>query len=177
MLVTVLLSIVLALLLLLVGFCFWHIIVPVPFVPTSNVMVQQMVELANVQPGETVYDLGAGDARLLIAAKRRQPTCKAMGYEVLPSAWLQGRLRIWWSKVPITLRRRSFFKANLSDADVIFAYLFPKVMQQLEQKFATELTPGTRIISHAFAFANKQPLQVHTVQDGRRERKIYVYEW
>lgn len=177
MLLIILLTIVLLLLLILLGFCFWHIFAPVPFVPTSAVMVKKMIQIAELQPSDIVYDLGAGDARILIAAKKDCEQCTAIGYEFLPSAYLQGRLAIWWNNVHVTLFRGSFFRANFANATVIFTYLFPNVMVALEKKFENELKPGTKIISHAFQFAQRTPVASYAIQDGRKVRDIYVYIW
>lgn len=150
-----------------------HIFLPVPYVPTSKVVVDRMVELANLQGNEVIYDLGAGDGRILIAAKKRYPGLHARGYEVVPTIWLLGKIRSWWSGMEIDLRLGSVERANVQDANLIFLYLIPSLMKKLEEKFDQELTSGTRVISSTFTFPTKAPIHVDVCQG----KKLFVYEW
>ncbi len=150
----------------------------VPYVPTPMPIVRAMVQAAKLQPGETVYDLGAGDARLLIEAKRSQSGIRAVGFEVVPTIWLLGILRIVLSRVRVNFRCRSLFAQNLSDADVIFLYLSPSMMKRLEQKFDAELAPGTRVISNGFFFKGREPREtIHTPVFLWGKQRVFVYVW
>lgn len=175
MLEVLLLSIALILALVVLVMAFFHMFTSVPFVPSKAKVITKMVQLAKVQPGDTVYDLGAGDARILTTAKQVQPQCTAVGYEILPAAYLQGLLRIWWLKLNVTLRFQSFHKADLTKATIIFCYLIPKEMQRLEQKFSNELQFGTRVFSSMFPLPNTKPVAVHEFFTGKRKRTIYEY--
>ncbi len=149
-----------------------------PSVPTPLSLVRRMVAMARLNSGDRVYDLGAGDARTIIEAVRACPGVRATGYEVAPGIWLIGRLRLLLSRVRADLRFASFMSKDLSDADVIFLYLSPEFMVTLREKFASELRPGTRIISHAFTFKNRVPDAVESVPAllGGTS-KIYLYVW
>ena len=149
----------------------------VPFVPTPSTVCAAMVRAAGLRPGQTVIDVGAGDARMLIAAKRVEPTIRAIGFELSFPVWLLGRLRIFLSHQDIVLRCGDARKQDLSSADVIFLYLGPGMMRHLEEKFDRELRPGTRVISHAFRFPRRQPVREERVLLGRREKTLLVYEW
>lgn len=149
----------------------------IPFVPTPRRIAEQMAQLAELHGGETVVDLGAGDGILLIAAKRLCSSITAVGYEIAPTVWLWGKFRIWLSGEVVGLRLQSMFRADLRDADVVFLYLFPASMKRLEEKFDTELKPGTRVISHAFRFPNRTPVQEVRLPWGRKEKKVFVYQW
>ncbi len=149
----------------------------VPYVPTPQKLVQKMVEIADLRAEQTVYDCGAGDARLLIAAKKACPGIRAIGFEVIPSVYLWGKLRIWWSGVDVEYHWKNALKNDYSNADRIFMYLSPHLMYQLEDKFNRELKPGTRIISHAFRFSTeREPVEEHEIF-SRRQRYLCVYEW
>ncbi|MBI3336440.1 hypothetical protein HYZ98_02655 [Candidatus Peregrinibacteria bacterium] len=150
-----------------------HIFLPVPYVPTPHKIVERMVELAEFKGDEIVHDLGAGDARLLIAAKRRYPGLTVRGCEVVPTIWFLGKLRSWWSRVPVDLCCGSIERADVRDADVIFLYLIPSLMAKLEKKFDLELREGTRVISSAFTFPTKKEVYSEMVWG----KKVFVYEW
>ena len=150
-----------------------HLFVPVVYVPTPRRIVERMVDAAKLRSGEVVYDLGAGDGRLLIAAKKRCPGVHARGWELVPTIWLFGRICAWWSKVDVDLRCGNAFTKDVSDANVIFLYLFPDVMESLVWKFDRELKSGTRVISHTFRFPKREPIEVIECE----KKKVYVYRW
>ena len=150
----------------------------VPFVPTPRSIVRRMVDVADLEEGYRVYDLGAGDARLLTASKRSCRAIRAVGYEVAFGAWLLGKIRIWLTGTNISLRREDFFRHSFHDADVIFLYLTPYIMNALAEKLDRELRPGTRVISHCFQFANRAPKKTISVDlPFWGTQKIRVYEW
>ena len=158
----------------------------VPYVPTPYPVVRRMIELAELKGNETVYDLGCGDARILIAAKRHYPKIRAIGYELPLGIYLLARCKVWLSGLPIDVRMQDFRKANLNDADVLFLYLVPEVFAKLERKFETELRPGTRVISHGFEFPGKTPTRVERcplwswqffTRGKSRGPRIFVYAW
>lgn len=133
----------------IITFMVYQAIRYVPYVPTDRKTVRKMVEVAKIQPGEKVYDLGCGDARLLIEASRHQQI-EATGVEVSWPVMMLARCNAWIYKKPVQLLRKNFFDVDLSNADVVFCYLFPKVMKRLDEKFRKELQPGARVISYCF---------------------------
>lgn len=158
----------------------------VPYVPTPWPVVRKMVELAKMQGDETVYDLGCGDARLLIQAKRTYPAITAIGYELPLGIWLLAKFRVALARLRIDVHMRDFRKADLSDADVIFLYLIPETFAALERKFDAEIRPGTKIISHGFPLPGKTPLLVERCplwtwrmfnRKGKVGPRIFVYQW
>ena len=150
-----------------------HLFVPVVYVPTPRRIVERMVKAAKLRKGDIVYDLGAGDGRLLIAAKKKCPAIHARGWELIPTIWLLSRMCAWWAGVKVDLRCGNAFTKDVSDADVIFLYLFPDVMESLVWKFDRELKPGTRVISHTFRFPKREAVEVIECE----KKKVYVYRW
>jgi len=152
----------------------WRVV----FVPTASAVVEAMLDLARIRPGDTVVDLGAGDGRLLIAAKRREPTIRVLGYEGAPAVWILAKVRSWLARVPIDVRFQNFLVQDLSQADVLLLYLSPHVMELLSKKFSRELRPGTRIISHAFRLPGAEHREVREIP--RRfggVHRVYSYVW
>jgi len=124
-----------------------------PWVPTSRQVVYRMLSMAEVKPGEVVYDLGCGDGRVLITAARRFGA-RAVGVEV-------DVFRYLWSAIAVTLTGRwkqvrvirgDLFSVDLRDADVVFTYLLQDTNDRLKDKLRRELRPGTRIIANTFVF-------------------------
>ena len=154
-----------------------HLWVPVVYVPTPHVVVKEMVELAHLKPGNRVYDLGAGDARLLIAAKRKEPGITVIGCELIPTVWALGKLNILKSRQKVTLRFQNILRCDLQDADVVFLYLIPSLMEKLKEKFDQELRPGTRVVAYVFKIPGKEPEKEVKVPWMGSERAVRVYRW
>lgn len=121
-----------------------------PFVGTSPERVQQMMALAQLAPGERVIDLGSGDGRLLLAAAKAG--AEAVGYELNP-------FLVWWSRrqarqagvaPQVRVHWGNFWSANLNSAEVIMIFGFSTIMAKLSQKLASELKPGSRVISYRY---------------------------
>lgn len=134
-----------------------------------------MVELAELNEKKVLYDLGCGNGRILFTAERALGTTKHApftGYEINVSL-------IWYTKLLNFIRRtniqficRNFFAADISDADVIFMYLWPTVMEQFFATKWTTLKPGTKVISHAFKIKNLEP----TYSEKVGKDMIYIYQ-
>ncbi|MBI9044008.1 MAG: class I SAM-dependent methyltransferase [Anaerolineaceae bacterium] len=143
-----------------------------PWLPSSMKMVHSMLTLADVGPDDTVYDLGCGDGRLIIAAARKYGA-NAVGIEIDP-------LRYIWCQIVITflgLRNQvkiifgDLFSKDLSPATVITCYLLQDTNDRLEGKLKQELNPGTRVVSNAFVFQKLMKVR----QDG--DAKLYLCNW
>ena len=154
-----------------------HLWLGAPYVPTPMHIVKRMVALADLKPGTVVYDLGAGDARLLITAKTQTPEIAAIGYELVPTVWFLGKIRILLSRTRILWKMADVRTADFRDADCIFLYLLPGVLEQLLPLFDAQLKPGTRVISSVFPLAGREPERTETVQWMGGERKVRVYRW
>lgn len=120
-----------------------------------------------------VYDLGCGDARILIAIKRRYPGITAIGIE-----------RNWWPFVlakmrtrgtGVIVRRANFYTADLRDANIVFCFLIHSVMPKVERLLKEQLKSGTTVYSYGFTFPHWQP--VRQIQNPRRLQgsKINIY--
>lgn len=148
-----------------------------PYVPTPMKVTRKMVEFAELNGNEVVYDLGAGDARLLVEAKKAHPGITAKGFELSPPVYALGKIRIWWSKLPVYFTMKNFFHQDVSDADCVFLYLMPGAMKTLQKKFKAELKPGTKVISHAFQFPDRKPKKTMPVPWLKGEKKLLLYIW
>lgn len=149
----------------------------VPFVPTPEVVVRRMLQLARVRPGEVLYDLGSGDGRIVIMAAK-EFGAYAYGIEIRKDLYEQSMAKI--RDLGLEGRARiinaNFFDADISDADVVTMYLLTSVNERLRPKLEKELRPGTRIVSHDFEVAGWRPVVVEEVYEEWRSHKIYLYK-
>ncbi|MBU4332273.1 SAM-dependent methyltransferase [Patescibacteria group bacterium] len=161
---------------LILGTMAWAGVSGAPFVPLWKKDVFRMLRLAEVKPGEMLYDLGAGDGRILITAVR-DFKAQAKGFEISFLPYWIGRLRILLSGCwkSITFKSRDFYKEDLSQADVVVCFLSPWAMKKLEPKFARELGPGTRVVSAAFALPNRKPDKTDKSEPKRVAIRLYRY--
>jgi hypothetical protein len=129
-----------------------------PFVPTPQVVVDQMLRMANVGPKDFVVDLGSGDGVIVLTAASQ---LKASGYGVDIDPALVRYANTEAKRLGVA-ERASFlvqdvFKADLSRATVITLYLLPSMMMNLRPKIFLESRPGTRVVSHDYNFDEWQP--------------------
>ena len=168
LLLLVIILIVVALLGIAALVMFISAIVGVPFVPTHRRQARLMMDLAQIGPGSRVVDLGSGAGRLLFLAAARGAT--AIGYELNPFLYIWTKIMIWLKGLShrVEVRCQSLYKADVSQADVILAFLFPKPMQKLGPKLFVQLPLGARIVSYAFSIPGVEPV---IKQEG-----IFVYD-
>ncbi|OYT26963.1 MAG: RNA methyltransferase [Thermoprotei archaeon ex4572_64] len=148
----------------------------VPFVPSPEVVVRRMLQLANVRKGEIVYDLGCGDGRVLIIAAR-EFGARAVGIEIRKDLYEQclRRIRDLGLEDRIEVLHGSFFDYDISDADVVTLYLLTSVNERLRPKLERELKPGTRVVSHDFEVPGWKPIIIEDLYEEWRSHKIYLY--
>lgn len=136
-----------------------------PYIPTSAALVARMVALAAIRPGQTVYDVGCGDGRLLRAAAAQG--AYAIGYELSIPTYLWCRLRCLLTK-NVTVRFGDFWKrTDFADADVIFCFLLTDTMQTFQATIWPQLKTGCRVVSHSFRMQGVAP--------DEEEEKVVVY--
>lgn len=149
----------------------------VPFVPTPEVVVRRMLQLARVRPGEVLYDLGSGDGRIVMMAAKEFGAV-AYGVEIRKDLYEQSRARIrdLGLEGKAKIINTNFFDADISEADVVTMYLLTSVNERLKPKLEKELRPGTRVVSHDFEVSGWRPLVVEEVYEEWRSHKIYLYK-
>jgi hypothetical protein len=142
-----------------------------PPIPTRRERIRKALKLVNLQPDEVLYDLGAGDGRVLLIAAR-EFGARAVGIEVGPVQcalmWLHAVVSGFGNKIQV--KWGNYLKADLSNADVVFIYATSKEVIKLAPYLEAQLKPGSSVVSISADFPEWQP----AAMDDRN--LIFVYE-
>ena len=143
----------------------------VGFVVTPDPVVAKMVEVAEIRPGDVVYDLGCGDGRIVIAAAKAHGV-KAVGIEIDAKVADEARANVKAAGLEhlVTIKQGDIFEEDFGDATVVMMYLLPELNLQLKPKLA-QLPAGSRIVSHSFPMKGAKPERVETVLG----KKVYFW--
>lgn len=118
-----------------------------PFKPTPMATVRRMLETANVQPGEMVFDIGSGDGRIVIMAAETFGA-RAVGLEINPARVAQSRRAVAARGLEdrVKIIQANALDVDLSPADVVTIYLTPEGIELLRPHLERTLRPGTRVV-------------------------------
>lgn len=143
----------------------------VRYVPSPDSVVQAMLNLAKVGPSDTLYDLGSGDGRLVIAAAERG--ARAVGFDIDPS--LVRRSQDSAQAVGLShlasFHCADLFQVDLRPATVLTLYLRQHLNMALLPKLRKELAPGTRVVSHSYSMGDWEPISLIEVEAK------FLYVW
>ena len=122
-----------------------------PYVPTPDVVVGRMLELAGVRRDDVVVDLGSGDGRLVIEAARRYGA-RGVGVERDENLVLRARAAAQKAEVAdrVSFTQGDIFEFDTRRATVVTLYLLPRLLLRLVPKLRAELAPGARVVSHDY---------------------------
>jgi ribosomal protein L11 methylase PrmA len=122
----------------------------VVYVGTPYDVVSRMLQLAEIKKDDKIYDLGCGDARMIVLAARKYGS-RGVGYEIDPERIQAARENIRRNQVGhlVKVVSEDLFKADFSDADVLLLYLLPDINEKLLPKFE-KLKPGARLVLHDY---------------------------
>jgi SAM-dependent methyltransferase len=150
--------------------------VRVPYVPTPERVVEEMLKMAAVKADDVVYDLGCGDGRIVITAAR-QFGARGVGVDIDPERIRESNANARTAGVTHRVRfvQQDLFKTNLRQATVVTLYLLPEVNLRLRPKLLRELRPGTRVVSHDFDMGDWKPKKSSLVPADRRNHAIYFW--
>ncbi|MFN4088636.1 MAG: methyltransferase domain-containing protein [Alphaproteobacteria bacterium] len=131
----------------------------VPYVPTPQEAVTKMLQMADVQPDDLVYDLGSGDGRIVITAVRDFGVKRAIGIDIDPQRIDESYENARKAGVTdrVEFKEANIFEEDFSEADVITMYLLSTVNLRLRPRLLDELRPGTRLVSHQFTMDDWKP--------------------
>src|SRR4029077_7710063 len=156
---------------------FGNLEVLAPDFPTPQVVIDKMLQLAHLKPGETVYDLGSGEGHIVITAAR-EFKAKAVGIELSPELCKLATMQIKALGLEdrVNIVHGNLLKVDPSPADVVTIYLLTASNELLRPNLERDLRPGARVVSHDFEIRGWKPSAVEKLEAEGRPRTIYVYE-
>jgi len=145
----------------------------VPFISSPPEVVRKMLEAANPREHDVLYDLGCGDARILISAITQFKVKRAIGVEIrddlvktareeIRKAGIEGRAEVVHSDM---------LQTPISEADIVTLFLTTSANERLRPKLEKELKPGARIVSHDYEIIGWKPTRVENLG----QHTIYLY--
>jgi trans-aconitate methyltransferase len=147
----------------------------VPYVPTHERIVAEMLKVAKVGKSDVLYDLGSGDGRIVITAAKKFGT-RGVGVDVDPVRVKEARENAAKAGVAdrVKFLQQDLFETDIREATVVTLYLLPEVNLRLRPKLLSELKPGTRVVSHNYDMGDWTPLKTLQV---RVPEDHTIYYW
>lgn len=147
--------------------CFGVVIfIGAPYLPTRSREVDTALKLLNLKKGQTFYELGSGDGKVLLVASSHGLKC--VGYELNPVLFLISKIRTY-KHADIEVKLANFWKADISDADGVFVFLMDRYMSKLDRKLKNESKTGLKLASYNFKIRGKEPVDEN---DG-----VFLYQY
>jgi len=158
-------------LLVLAGMVVLPIFFGAPWHPLMPGTIRRILRFAEVQPGETVCDLGCGEGRVLITAAK-EFSARAIGVEIDPLKILLARLlrKINGVDDRVNIVRGNLFDFDPGSADVIYLYLTHQAMDRLFPEILKKLKPSVRIVSYRFCLRGMTPEKVS------EDKTLFLYQ-
>jgi precorrin-6B methylase 2 len=148
-----------------------------PYYPTPQVVLERMLQMGGLKKGETMFDLGSGDGRIVITAAQKFGA-KAIGVELDKALADQSSERI--RKLGLASNARiiqgDLFKQDYSSADLITVYLLPVTNTRLAPVLEGMMKKGSRLVCHDFEFMEWNPEKTETMEDQEgRSHTLFLY--
>jgi uncharacterized protein (TIGR03000 family) len=147
------------------------------FVPTSQIIVDKMLQMAKVKKGDVVYDLGCGDGRIVVTAAK-EFGAKGVGVDIDPDRVKESLDNVKQVKVDklVEIRLGDALKVeDISKATVVMLYMLPEFQAKLAPILKKQLKPGTRIVAHDYALPGWKEEKMVTLMGEFREHELYLY--
>jgi precorrin-6B methylase 2 len=149
-----------------------------PFDPTPQEIVERMLALAGAQKGDVVYDLGAGDGRIVIAAAKKYGA-RGVGFETDPGLVKLARENARSAGVEklVEIRQQDFLSADLSPASVVTLYLSYDGNLAVREQLRRHLRSGARVVSYTFDMGDWPPKIAESYRDRNgNAHSLYLWE-
>lgn len=135
----------------------------IPFVPSPMIVVDRMLQLAEVRKDDVIYDLGCGDGRILIQAAKKY-SARGVGVDMNPSLVEEARRKAAEEGVShlVEFRAGDALQVDISTATVVMLYMYKWFNNEMRPKLQ-RLKPGSRVVAHDYDIDDWKPTQVETV--------------
>jgi Methyltransferase domain len=154
-----------------------------PYVPTPQIVVDEMLRLGKVGPNDFVVDLGSGDGVIVLTAAQKHKA-RGFGVDIDPAlvTLSNNEAKKRGLDDRVSFHVQDVFKTDISKATVVTLYLLPGMMLNLRPKILNELKPGTRVVSHDYHFDDWPADEQLTWDVPEKEKvngigKATVYVW
>ena len=150
-----------------------------PYVPTPQVVVDRMLQLAEVGPDDVVYARGSGDGRIPISAARDYGA-RGVGVDIDPERVAEANANARREGVSdrVSFILGDALATDVSDATVVTLYLLSSSNLKLRPILTNQLAAGARIVSHAFSMGDWAADSVETFNDSRgNPRTLYLWRF
>lgn len=138
--------------------------------PVPGRILEEMIEFSQPGPGTKVFDLGSGFGRIIMGVARKTGAdCTGVDIDPLKVWWTRRRIQAMGLQGRVRVIRENLLEADLSQADIVFVFLWEGIMQKLAEKAVKEMKPGSKIISYYHPIRGWTP----TRMDARN--KVYLY--
>jgi SAM-dependent methyltransferase len=149
-----------------------------PYYPTPESIVERMLELGGLKPGEKMFDLGSGDGRIVIMAAQRYHA-DATGVELDPDLVQSSTAKIRKLGLQKTAHiiDGDILKQDYSSANLVTVYLLPESNLKVRPVLDATLKKGTRIVAHDFEIGGWTPVKTVTIADDGegRSHTLFLY--
>jgi precorrin-6B methylase 2 len=151
----------------------WFAGTDAPYVATKSERIKKALKASKLKRGETFYELGSGDGRVVIEAAKMG--AKAYGIE---QSWIRVLISRWKARKLANAKfiHGNIFKHDLGVADVVFVFLLPKGINKLEPILKKNLKKGSRVITQTFHFTNWKPTNKILVTDKNTPNSLLGQE-
>lgn len=150
-----------------------------PFVPSPNDVVERMLKVAEVKEGDTVWDLGCGDGRIVILAAQKFGA-KGVGVELDDELYAKtsAHVKELGLEDKVKIIHGDLLEQDLTGATVVTLYLLPTSNEKVRPRLEKFLKKGARVVSHDFEMAGWKAFKTEQMEssDYGREHTIYLYK-
>jgi SAM-dependent methyltransferase len=143
-----------------------------PWIPCRADDVQRIIALAEVEPGQKIFEVGCGDGRILFAAAKRGALATGCEISLLPYLIAQIRRIITRNNNP-KIFYKNLWNVPLHEFDLVIVFLTPRIMEKLRVKLERELKPGARVLCYVFPM---RAWQARLVSKPQNRFGVYLYE-
>jgi len=143
----------------------------VPFVPTRASDIEFIAKKLPITAKDYFFDLGSGDGKVVFLVEKLSGA-RTKGFELTWWTHLWAKIKGKIMRFKAEFRNQNFFKADWSEATIIYGYLYPPLMRRVQDKFKAECKPGSVAIIRDFPFPDMPYAEKHYLP---KKHEIYVY--
>jgi len=149
-----------------------------PYYPTPESIVNEMLKLGGMKPGEKMFDLGSGDGRIVIIAAKQGADATGVEFDEDLVKRSTAKIKGLGLEKKARIIHGDILKQNYSSADLLTVYLLPMSNDKVRPILEGQLKKGTRIVAHDFEFSGWNPSKVVTIEDDGegRSHTLYLYQ-